>query len=322
MSTRKPESGAKQSQRTARGALQSHWQQHLKTAQQTFIRLLTTPAASIMTVAVIGIALLLPSTLFVGMKNLQALSGGISSVSRISLYLKENVSDIDAIAISQQLLQRSDIASSEYISPTQAVQEFKIYSRLGDVIDALDENPLPGVIVLSPSVIDSASASVLLAEVESLPEVESAQLDLQWIERLQAFLDLAQRASTGLMLILALAVLFVVGNTIRLAIEGRRAEIVVIKLVGGTNSYVARPFLYTGAIYGLAGSLLAWTLLTLILLSLRGPANKLLGLYSSDYQLQGLGAGSSMVLLALGAMLGWLGAMISVRQHLAAIEPR
>lgn len=322
MSTRKREYGAKQSQKTARRALQSHWQQHLKTACESFSRLLSAPAASLMTVVVIGIALLLPSALYVIMNNLQALSGGINSASQISLYLNENVTDNEAIQISEQLLQRDEIASSEYISPVQAVAEFNTHSGLGDVIDALENNPLPGVIVLSPSIVDATSASALLEELSDLAEVESAQLDLQWVERLQAFLQLTQRASNGLMLILALAVLFVVGNTIRLAIEGRRAEIVVIKLVGGTNSYVARPFLYTGAFYGAAGSILAWTMLSIILLSLRGPANALLGLYSSDYQLQGLGAANSLSLLGLGTLLGWLGAFISVRQHLAAIEPR
>lgn len=322
MNTRKRESGAKQSQRTARGALQSHWQQHLKTARESLKRLLSTPTASLMTVAVIGIALLLPSAVYVSMNNLQALSGGINVGSQISLYLNEDITDEEAFQISERLLQREQIASSEYISPAQAAAEFNAHSGLGDVIDALENNPLPGVIVLSPSSIDSAAARTLLEELSRLPEVQSAQLDLQWVERLQAFLQLTQRASTGLMLILALAVLFVVGNTIRLAIEGRRAEIVVIKLVGGTNSYVARPFLYAGALYGFAGSVLAWLLLSIILLSLRGPANELLALYSSDYQLQGLGAANSLVLLALGAFLGWLGAFISVRQHLSAIEPR
>tara|TARA_R100001377_G_scaffold3624_3_gene2089 strand:- start:2891 stop:3859 length:969 start_codon:yes stop_codon:yes gene_type:complete len=322
MNTRKRESGAKQSQRTARGALQSHWQQHLKTARESLKRLLSTPTASLMTVAVIGIALLLPSAVYVSMNNLQALSGGINVGSQISLYLNEDITDEEAFQISERLLQREQIASSEYISPAQAAAEFNAHSGLGDVIDALENNPLPGVIVLSPSSIDSAAASTLLEELSHLPEVQSAQLDLQWVERLQAFLQLTQRASTGLMLILALAVLFVVGNTIRLAIEGRRAEIVVIKLVGGTNSYVARPFLYAGALYGFAGGVLAWLLLSIILLSLRGPANELLALYSSDYQLQGLGAANSLILLTLGAFLGWLGAFISVRQHLSAIEPR
>lgn len=322
MNTRKRESGAKQSQRTARGALQSHWQQHRKTARESVERLLSTPTASLMTVVVIGIALLLPSALFVGVNNLQALSGGIKSVTQISLYLNEDVTDERGFQISEQLLQREAIATSAYISPSQAAAEFNTYAGLGDVIDALENNPLPGLIVLSPSTIDTTSASALLEELGALVEVESAQLDLQWVERLQAFLQLTQRAAMGLMLILALGVLFIVGNTIRLAIEGRRAEIVVIKLVGGTNAYVSRPFLYAGALYGLVGSALAWAMLAIILLSVRGPANDLLSLYSNDYQVQGLGAANSFALLAVGAALGWLGAFISVRQHLAAIEPR
>ncbi len=322
MNTRKLESGARQRQRTARGALLSHWQQHKQTARQSFIRLVSTPAASLMTIAVIGIALLLPSALFVSMQNLQALSGGISTVSQISLYLESDITDSEALEISEQLLQRENIATSVYISPAQAAEEFNAYSGLGDVIDALESNPLPGVIVLSPTEIDSVSAAELLNQLGEIEGVESAQLDLQWIERLQAFLRLAQRAATGLMLVLALAVLFVVGNTIRLAIEGRRAEIVVIKLVGGTNSYVSRPFLYAGALYGFAGAVLAYLLLTLILWALHGPTNELLNLYSSGYQLRGLSLGAGLVLLLLGTFLGWLGAFISVRQHLAAIEPR
>lgn len=322
MNTRKREQGAKQSKRTARGALQSHWQQHLQTARHSLERLLSTPAASLMTVAVIGIALLLPSALYVSVNNIQALSSGISSVGQITLYLNKDVSDEEALQVSERLLQNTKIASSEYISPTQAAAEFNANSGLGDVIDALEDNPLPGVIILTPSVIDAESSRALIEELASLAQIESAQLDLQWVERLQAFLQLMQRASTGLMLVLALAVLFVVGNTIRLAIEGRRAEIVVIKLVGGTNNYVARPFLYTGAFYGLAGSALAWLLLSIILLSLRGPANEILNMYSSNYQLRGLSVNSTLVLLGIGGTLGWLGALISVRQHLAAIEPR
>jgi cell division transport system permease protein len=162
----------------------------------------------------------------------------------------------------------------------------------------------------------------LLAELNALAGVESAQLDLAWIARLQRFLDLAQRMSTALMLILALAVLFVVGNTIRLAIEGRRAEIVVVKLVGGTDSYVARPFLYTGFWYGLGGGLLAWLLLSLIMLALSGPLDALLALYGNQHSVHGLSLLPGLILLAGSALLGWLGAWISVRQHLSAIEPR
>ncbi len=321
MSKRRRETGAKTSNRTARGALQSHWQQHLKIASDSFKRLLQQPSASLMTIAVIGIALLLPSTLFVSMSNLNALSDSINGASKVTLYLHEEHTEGEALKISEQLLQREDVTTTEYISPAQAAEQFSVYSGLGDVIDALDENPLPGAIIVTPASIDADATQALATELAQLSIVDSMQLDLQWVERLQRFLQLVQRASTGLMLILALAVLFIVGNTIRLAIEGRRAEIVVVKLVGGTNSYVARPFLYAGAYYGLAGSILACILLAILMWAISGPARALLALYDSDFQLRTLGLSSTVFLLLIGTGLGWLGALISVRQHLSNIEP-
>ncbi len=314
-------SGAKTSSRTARGALQSHWQQHLKIASDSFKRLLQQPSATLMTIAVIGIALLLPSTLFVSMNNLNALSDNINGASKITLYLHDNHNEVEALQVSEQLLQRESIATATYVSPAQAAAEFSVYSGLGDVIEALEENPLPGSIIVTPARIDANTAQALAEELAQINIVSSTQLDLEWVERLQRFLQLVQRASTGLMLILALAVLFIVGNTIRLAIEGRRAEIVVVKLVGGTNSYVARPFLYAGAYYGLAGSLLACIMLGLLMWAVSGPARALLALYDSDFQLRTLGFSSTLLLLLIGTGLGWLGALISVRQHLTDIEP-
>ncbi len=322
MSKRKPESGARQRQQTSTSRLMSLWQNHRAVALQCIRKLLGEPAASAMTIAVIGIALLLPTTLFVAMNNLQILSEGVSESSRITLYLADSLSEAEGRSLSEQLLARPDIGTGAYISPVQAAEEFREYSGLGDVLSELEENPLPAVIVLSPQDIDEASGAALLAELNGLPGVESAQLDLEWIARLQRFLDLAQRMSAALMLILALAVLFVVGNTIRLAIEGRRAEIVVVKLVGGTDSYVARPFLYTGFWYGLGGGLLAWLLLSVIMLALGGPLDALLALYDNQNSVRGLSLLPGLVLLAGSALLGWLGAWISVRQHLSAIEPR
>lgn len=322
MSRRKRESGANTRKRTARGALQSHWQQHLQTAKDSLRRLLRQPSATLMTVAVIGIALLLPSALFVTMNNLNALSSGVTSASKITLYLHDEATDAEALEVSEQILSREDVTQTLYVSPDQAAIEFSTYSGLGDVIDALDENPLPGAIVVTPAILNADAAALLAQELGTIDIVSTTQLDLQWVERLQRFLQLAQRASTGLMSILALAVLFIVGNTIRLAIEGRRAEIVVVKLVGGTNRYVARPFLYAGAYYGLAGSLLACILLNLMMWAIQSPAAALLALYDSDFQLHTLGVGFTLLLLALGTLLGWLGAWISVHQHLTAIEPK
>lgn len=314
--------GARESRVSARGALLSRWQQHVQTAADSLEKLRRSPGNALMTIAVIGIALLLPCALFVSVDNLSRLGGNMGGASQISVYLQQDVTDSEALEISEQLLTRRDIDAVRYISAEEAAREFAATSGLGDVIAALDSNPLPGALVITPSDVSTSLSSSLVSDLESLRGVDSVQLDLAWVERLQAFLGLARRASTGLMGILAIAVLFVVGNTIRLAIENRRAEIVVIKLVGGTNAYVARPFLYTGAYYGFAGGVFAWTLLAAILLALGGPATELLRLYGSEYSIRGLGATGSLLLLLGSTLLGWLGAWMSVRQHLSAIEPR
>lgn len=304
--------------RTATGLWQSHWQ----TAKESLTRLLSAPAANAMTIIVIGISLLLPAGLYVIMENLQGLSSGFNQLSPITLYLQDGISDNEAIELSDRLLQTTEASSVQYISKQQAAADFAEHSGLGDVISELAENPLPASIVLTPNSIGGKIPSALLDDLSALPEVESVQVDLDWIARLQEFLKFAGRAANALMLVFSCAVLFVVGNTIRLSIEGRRAEIVVIKLVGGTDSYVARPFLYTGLWFGLAGGLLAWGLLNLILLALYGPMGQLLALYESQFDLKGLGINASVVLFVLAGGLGWLGAWVSVRQHLKDIVPR
>ncbi len=314
--------GAQQHRRTLRSTLQSAAQTHWRTARQSLQRLLHTPVATAMTVAVIGIALVLPVGLLLTLDNLRELGGNLGGVSQVSVYLEDSVNAAQAEALVQELVQREDVQQARYISPQEGAEEFIAYSGLGDILAALSENPLPGVIVLTPQLLDAAAAQALQSALEGLPGVQSVQLDLAWVERLQQLLALAGRAAAGLLLVLALGVAFVTGNTIRLAIEGRRAEILVVKLVGGTDADVALPFLYCGAFYGLGGAISACLLLWLGMLLLQGPAQTLLTLYGSDFRLQGLGIGGAALLLAGGGLLGWLGALLSVRQHLAAIEPR
>jgi len=275
-----------------------------------------------MTVAVIGIALVLPVGLLLALDNLRGLSGNLGGVSQVSVYLEDSVSAAQAGTLVQELGQREDVQQARYVSPEEGAEEFIAYSGLGDVLAALSENPLPGVIVLTPQLLDADGAQTLLSDLQGLTGVQSVQFDLAWVERLQQVLTLAGRAAAGLLLVLCFGVAFVTGNTIRLAIEGRRAEIVVVKLVGGTDTDVALPFLYCGAFYGLGGAIGACLLLWLGMLLLQGPAQTLLTLYVSDFTLQGLGLGGGFLLLTGGSLLGWLGAMLSVRQHLAAIEPR
>ena len=161
----------------------------------------------------------------------------------------------------------------------------------------------------------------VLALLLILPGVAQAQFDLEWVRRLDAILRLAQRGVLILALLLGIAVLLVVGNTIRLAILSRRAEIEVIKLIGGTDAFIRRPFLYAGLFQGLFGGLLAWILVAASLALLAGPVRDLAGLYGSGFELAGLGLRAGAILLLGGAFLGWTGSRLAVGRHLRAIEP-
>ena len=178
------------------------------------------------------------------------------------------------------------------------------------------------MVLVTPKQIDKPALEALRARLAALPGVEQAQLDLQWVERLGAILKLGDRFVFGLAVVLIVALLLVIGNTIRLHIENRRAEIEVIKLVGGTDGYVRRPFLYTGAFYGVGAGLLAWGLLAFGLDWLNQSGTALAGLYGSDFALAGVPLEDGLSLLVGAILLGWIGAWLAVARHLRQLAPQ
>lgn len=317
-----PRRGASVAKTQLSHRFESYKNHHREVARSSLNRLLGTPLPTAMTVLVIAIALALPVGLYVLLKNAQALSRDWDGNAQISLYLKLSTSESAGLSLANRLKQRTDVAKAQYISRDQALQEFKVLSGFGDVLMELDENPLPAVIVVYPQARDLDQAEVLQQDLAILPEVDSAQLDAQWVRRLHAMLDLAERFVWALGVGLSLAVLLVIVNTIRLAIESRRDEIVIVKLVGGTDGFVQRPFLYTGFWYGLAGGIVALIIIQSVLFWVDSPVARLADLYSSTFALRGLGFGPTLALIFGSGFLGWLGAWWAVRQHLRAIEPK
>ena len=315
-------SGASVSARSLRDRWFAYLENHHWVARESLRGLLQVWLASAMTWLVIGIALALPTILYLILSNASNLSGDWHGKPRISVYLQSTVSVAEGQAFARQLgSQAGDVSSLEYISPAAALAEFTERSGFGDVLQTLDRNPLPAVIVIEPMSRQAAQLQLLIAKLELEPEVESVSFDLVWLERLFAILSLAERFVIALGGFLALGVLLVIGNTIRLAIENRRAEIEVVKLVGGTDSFVRRPFLYLGFWYGLGGALSAWVLVGLSLMFLAAPVEMLLASYQGDFAVSGLGFGESLLLLAIGGGLGILGATLAVGRHLSRIEP-
>lgn len=317
-----PSKGAARHKIDFRAESRSWLRHHKQTAQDSFKRLRVTPLPSLMTLAVLAIALALPGVMFVGLKNIHHLSGQWQGDPRISLYLQTSIEDEAAEKFSQTMLLRSDLAAVELVTKAQGLLEFQRMSEFADILNFLDNNPLPAVVVVQPLDADKKELIKLQSELAALPSVDDAVLDMVWVERLASFIELANRVVLVLGALLALSVLLVVGNTIRLSIENRKDEIQVAKLVGATDSWVRRPFIYTGFWFGLLGAFLAWLFVMVSLLLLNEPVGELAFLYQSDFQLQGLSFSDSLVLLGAGILLGLIGAKLAVGRHLRDIEPQ
>jgi cell division transport system permease protein len=285
-------------------------------------RLASQPFASMLTILVIATALALPAGLRVAVNNADTVSESWRSAADFTVYLKLDVSEEAARRTAHAIEQRADVASVTVIDRDAALAEFRARSGFGEALDALGGNPLPHTLVVSPAGGIATDLTALTDAVAALPETDLVQVDTAWVARLRAMLDLAGRLVDIATALLGLAVAIVIGNTIRLEINNRSVEIEVTKLVGGTDAFIRRPFLYLGFCYGLAGATLALAVVALGLLLLGPPVRALSALYGSSFALTGLSLRESGALLLGGAFLGWAGAGLASARHLRAIEPK
>lgn len=297
---------------------------HAQVALDSLGRLWRNGPAAIMTAAVIGIALALPAGLYLLLDNLDRLSGSWDGQVSLSVFLDDAVTTAQARKLATRIEGWDTVREVRLVTPDDALAEFAAQTGLGSVLESLDDNPLPAVLVILPGAtqVTPAAADALRDRLTTLPEAAHTQLDLEWVQRLNAMLDTARRGVLIISGLLALAVLLVIGNTIRLEIQNRRDEIVVTKLIGATNGFVRRPFLYSGTWYGLGGALIAWVLVEAGFWLLHEPVARLAGLYQSEFALQTLPFLLLVVLVGGGLLLGLLGSWLAVGRHLSAIEPR
>ena len=298
-------------------------QRHAQVALDSLGRLYRNRVSSLMTAAVIAIALAMPAGLYLLLGNLERLSGTWDGQASMSVFLKNSVPASTAQELAKRVREWPEVQSVQLVTPDEALQEFSQHSGFAGVLDALDENPLPAVLVVLPAsdYSNPAAASTLRDRFSRLPETELAQLDLEWVQRLAAILEIARRGILITGCLLALAVLLMIGNTIRLEIQNRREEILVTKLIGATNGFVRRPFLYCGIWYGVCGAIIAWLLVETGFWLLSEPVANLAGLYQSDFHLETLPLQLLWMLVTGGVCLGLLGSWLAVGRHLDAIEP-
>ncbi|HJX20287.1 MAG TPA: permease-like cell division protein FtsX [Steroidobacteraceae bacterium] len=297
---------------------------HLQALLGSLGRLARSPLSTALTLLVIALALALPTSLRLFVTDAQLATGNFANAVEVSVYLKTDVPLAKAQQLAQAAGQRADVAAVTVIPADKGLEDFRTYSGFGEALEALKENPLPHVLHVRPKTEDSSAAALesLRHYFSAWPEVDLVQVDSEWVMRFNAILEVLRQLLLIAAALLGLGVLAVIGNTIRLEIQGRRAEIEVTKLVGGSNSYVRRPFLYTGVLYGLGGALLAWGIVAIAVAVLGDSVATLARLYGSRYLLRGPSRDDIGILLGAGVVLGWLGAWISAARHLRSIEPR
>ncbi len=296
---------------------------HASSAIGALGRLVRQPFASLMIVLVIAVTLALPAALNLLVKNARAISGGWDSALDFSVFLELDVTENAARALADLLQQRADIDSVRLVTAEDALQEFKQASGFGGALDQLPENPLPHAIVVRPSAANTSETIALLQDdIATLPEVEFVQSDTAWVQRFHAILDVVRQAVLIAALLLGAAIIVIIGNTIRLDIENRREEIEVTKLIGASNAFVRRPFLWSGFWFGLLGGLLALALVQVGLVLLESPIARLAGLYQGGTAMLALNLEEIGIIVAVGIGLGLLGSWFAASRHMRRIEPR
>lgn len=306
------------------GQLRAYYGQHLDTLSETWRRLWGTPLSTLMTWLLVGVALTLPCGLYLVLNNADTLREGWSGTTQISVYLKDSVDAGEGRKFAVRLGNRDVVESSGYISREQALEDFERLSGIEGVTRGFKENPLPASIALILRDQDDLPriSTQLQQELSADKRVEEAQLDQQWLERLYHLVRMGERMAWALALLLAVAIVLTIGNTIRLSIENRRDEILILKLAGGTNAYVQRPFLYYGLLFGLGGGLSCLLILAGIYVWIQPPLAALSEAYGSGFSLHGPSLIDGFLLLLVSSFLGVIGAVLAVTRHLRAIEPK
>lgn len=303
--------------------IQALFSYHLLAASNSLNHLSRTPGASMMTIVVIAISLTLPAVFWVFTDNLATLTKNWQRQGHISLYLKSPLSATEEAAFLEQVRQTEGVGTVSLKSAAEGLLELQQQEGMQDIMRYLPQNPLPAVIDVDPAlnITTPLQMEQLYKKLQAYPQVDQAKLDMEWINRLHAILSFANKAANALIALLASAVVLIIGNTLRLAMQNRHEEIQLLKLMGATDPYIARTFLYSGIWYSLGGAILAVLFVNIIMLSLSLVVTQLASAYKMHYSISGLSVKQAYLMLIISIILGWLGARLSVNRQIASIEP-
>ncbi|WP_227369100.1 permease-like cell division protein FtsX [Halomonas sp. M20] len=319
---KKPRRGARSQHTGMNSQLRAWGRHHRAMALDSVQRLMRRPLGSLMTMLAIGIALILPCALWLTLDSARLLDAGLEESASLTVYLDTTMEESEAMQMASSLREHPGVAAARLVTAAEGMVEFEQALGLEDALMRLGTNPLPASIVVAPLDTSPQAVHELSERLAEVPRVDEVRLDLAWLERLRRLAELGQRLTLALGVLFGFGVLLIVGNTIRLSVENRRQEIEVVTLIGATHAFVRRPFLYSGAWYGLGGGLLAWLLLGVGGQWLSAPVQALAQSYGAHFTVPGLDWQGSAALLVSSILLGWLGGWVAVNRHLKEIRPR
>ena len=304
-------------------SIRAYFSRHAQVLIGSLGRIVHQPFSTLMTMGVIAVALALPLFLSLLLQNARTATGNWNEAYDLSVYMDKKAGAARVQSLAKQLRQRGDVAAIRIISAEQALVEFRRDSGFGTALDVLADNPLPDTLVVTPTLSSSTpqGTETLKSAIAGMGDVQTVQIDTEWVKRLHAMIDLLRRVVLLTGALLGAGIVLIVSNTIRLDILNRRAEIEVMKLVGASDGFTRRPFLYSGIWYGLGGGLLALMLVIVASAVLARPVAQLAFLYGSSFSLEGLKIATAGAVLSLAVGLSWLGSWLAATRHIRAIEP-
>ncbi|MCC4785329.1 cell division protein FtsX [Vibrio lentus] len=314
---KKPQSNRATSRAASDGFFVVHWKQ----AKSSFSQMWQRPIGNLLTLAVISMALAMPACLYLLGKNVGEVAKDVTSPSQISAYVEDGIPEPRVIVLKDEIEGWDQVELVEYISPQQGLADLSKYSGFDDALTILDDYSLPGVLVITPSVHNDTQIKELASKVKKQELVTDVRLDEDWLARLDAIKALAAVIVITLTVLMLGAVFLIIGNTLRFNVLAHKEEIQTMKLIGATDSFILRPYLYSGMWFGVLGAICAWVMTALITVLLNSAVDDLAQLYDSHFRLIGLSWDESLLLLIVGTLLGSVAAKLSAQRHLKEIEP-
>jgi len=297
--------------------------QHVQAIKLVLARMHNNKLSTFMISLVIAVAMSVPGLFYMGVDHLSKLSNHMQDETEISLFLKLDANPNVASEIDAALAKNTAIKQYHLVTKDQAWKELKAKAesnKIDNEVSQLTRNPLPDAFFIQAKSADPATLEALKNELRGIPGVDQAVLNSEWAKRLSTILALGTKIILFIAALLAVALLIIIGNTVRMQILTQKDEIIVSKLIGATTGFIRTPFLYAGMVYGLLGGLLAMVILTLIVQLYNQSVTQLSHLYSSDFSLPWLNIPLYIAIVVASIFIGWLGSYLSVTRSIAAIK--